>query len=104
MLSDLRNAHLGPCELVLQNQDEIQIPEDLYYQVSMGADSGNMPQDSLMTVTGLREEEQRAEKAFMSPGDFAIVLGKDRLPIVLGVLMGLINSEGEDQGLLLGRT
>ena len=57
-----------------------------------------------MTVTGLREEEQRAEKAFMSPGDFAIVLGKDRLPIVLGVLMGLINSEGEDQGLLLGRT
>ena len=47
MISDLLNAHLGPCQMVLQNQDEIQIPDDLFYQVSMGADIGNMPPESL---------------------------------------------------------
>lgn len=102
MISDLLNAHLGPCQMVLQNQDEIQIPDDLFYQVSMGADIGNMPPESLMTIGGLRAEAEPTQKAFMSPGDFAVVLGKDRLPIVLGVLMGLINSEGQDHGLLPG--
>ena len=55
-----------------------------------------------MTIGGLRAEAEPTQKAFMSPGDCAVVLGKDRLPIVLGVLMGLINSEGQDHGLLPG--
>ena len=103
-MSDLRSAHLGPCQLVAQEPGSIQIPEDIYYTVSMGADIGHLPQDSLVTVTGAPENREPAQKAFVSPGDFCVVAGKDRLPIVLGVLMELVHCDGEEQGLFFGGT
>ena len=65
MISDMKSAHLGPCQLVCREQDEMQIPEDIYYAVSAGADIGNMPQNSLMTVTGVEAANTPARKAFM---------------------------------------
>lgn len=102
MISDMKSAHLGPCQLVCREQDEMQIPEDIYYAVSAGADIGNMPQNSLMTVTGVEAANTPARKAFMQPGDFCVVAGKDRLPIVLGVLMGFIQQNDEEHGLRFG--
>lgn len=103
MISDMLGAHLGPCQIVARDEDPLQIPDDIYYQISMGADIGHMPQENLMTVAGLPDHvAAKTHKAFMSPGDFCIVAGKDRLPIVLGVMVGMISVNGEDQGLLLG--
>ena len=104
MISDLRSAHLGPCQLVSREPDPIEIPQDIYYQISMGADIGHLPQDSLLTISGVSEYNAPAQKAYISPGDFCCVAGKDpRLPIVLGVLMELVNANGEEQGLSFGR-
>ena len=104
MVSDLRSAHLGPTQLVMREPDPIDIPEDIYYQISQGADIGHLPQDSLVTVTGLPEDREKAKKAYVSPGDYVIVLGKDEkvLPIVLGVLVEFMNYNGEDHGVLFG--
>lgn len=102
MIADMRAAHLGPRQIVSQDQDALQIPNDVYYHISMGSDIGHMPQNSLMTISGLGEAAAPAQKAFMSPGDFCIVAGKDRLPIVLGVLMSLLEVSGEENGVLLG--
>ena len=68
----------------------------------MGADIGHMPQDTLMTVQDLDEDAGSTQKAYMTPGDFCIVAGKDKLPIVLGVLMGIVQANGAEQGLLFG--
>ena len=103
MISDLRSAHLGPCQLVAREPDPLEIPNDIYYSISMGADIGHLPQDSLVTMTGLDESRAPARKAFIGPGDFCVVAGKDQtLPIVLGVLMELVNYDGEEQGLFFG--
>lgn len=88
MISDLRSAHLGPCQLVAREPDPLEIPNDIYYSISMGADI---------------ESRAPARKAFIGPGDFCVVAGKDQtLPIVLGVLMELVNYDGEEQGLFFG--
>ena len=102
MIADMKAAHLGPRQTVAQDNDPIQIPNDIYYQISMGADVGHMPQDTLMTVQGLDEDAGSTQKAYMTPGDFCIVAGKDKLPIVLGVLMGIVQANGAEQGLLFG--
>ena len=102
MLADLKCAHLGPCQLVSRDAESIAIPEDIYYSISMGADIGHLPQDSLVSVTGLPENREPAKKAYIQPGNFCVVAGKDRLPIVLGVLMELVQYNGEEQGLCLG--
>ena len=102
MIADMKAAHLGPRQIVAQDNDPIQIPNDIYYQISMGADIGHMPQDTLMTVQGLDEDAGSTQKAYMTPGDFCIVAGKDKLPIVLGVLMGIVQANGAEQGLLFG--
>ena len=94
MISDLRSAHLGPCQLVAREPDLLEIPNDIYYSISMGADIGHLPQDSLVTMTGLDESRAPARKAFIGPGDFCVVAGKDQtLPIVL---------DGEEHGLFFG--
>lgn len=102
MISDMKGAHLGPCQLVSREPDEMQIPEDIYYSVAMGADIGSMPQNSLMTVTGVEAANTPAQKAFMQCGDFCVVAGKDRLPVVLGVLMGFVQHDDEEHGLCPG--
>ena len=103
MLSDMRSAHLGPSQQVVPcDHAGPVIPEDVYYAISMGADIGQMPQDSLMTVTGTGETAVRPQKTYMQPGDFCIVAGKDRLPIMLGVMMGSVQHEGEENGLCFG--
>lgn len=104
MISDMRSAHLGPTQLVIREPQPIDVPEDVYYQISMGADIGHLPQDSLVTVTGAPESRVPAQKAYVSPGDFVVVAGKDDkiLPIVLGVLVELIQHNGDDHGLPLG--
>ena len=102
MLADLKCAHLGPCQLVSRDAESMAIPEDIYYSISMGADIGHLPQDSLVTVTGLPQNREPAQKFYIQPGDFCVVAGKDRLPIVLGVLMELVQYNGEEHGLWRG--
>ena len=89
---------------MVREPDQIDIPEDIYYQISQGADIGHLPQDSLVIVTGLPETREKAQKAYVSPGDYVIVAGKDdkTLPIVLGVLVEFLNYNGEEHGLSLG--
>eukprot|EP00435_Cladocopium_sp_Y103_P015390 s434_g3.t1 len=88
MVADLRCAHLGPCQIVTRIAEPLAIPEDIYYSISMGADIGHLPQNSLLSISGLPEGHEPARKAYVSPGDFVIIPGKpDRLPIVLGVLV-----------------
>ena len=101
-MADLRCAHLGPCQLVSRVESSLVIPEDVYYTIFMGSDIGHLPQDSLVNITGLPEQHEPAQKAYIQPGDFCVVAGKDRLPIVLGVLMELVTYNGEEQGLFLG--
>ncbi len=102
MLSDMRNAHLGPCQLVAADTDAIQIPQDVYYTLAMGADIGHLPQDFLMTVTGANEAAKPSIKAHIGPGDFCVVSSKNaKLPIVLGVFMESVQHDGEEFGLFL---
>ena len=100
MIDDLKNAHLGPCQIVKSEEHLPQIPNDIYYSISMGSDIGHLPQNSLMTIPGSEENGVRAHKAFMSPGDFCIVGGESKtLPLVLAVLMEFAEQDGKEYGL-----
>ena len=86
MVDDLKNAHMGPCQIVKSEENLPQLPSDIYYTIAMGSDIGHLPQNTLMSITGAEENGVPAHKAFMSPGDFCIVAGEGKaLPLVLAV-------------------
>lgn len=103
MIADMRSAHLGPTQLVSCDGGGPQIPDDILYAIAPGADTGRMEPNTLTSVTGCGEARERVHKAFMQAGDWCVVCGKtDRLPVVLGVMMGLVEANGEEQALLFG--
>ena len=100
MVDDLKNAHMGPCQIVKSEENLPQLPSDIYYTIAMGSDIGHLPQNTLMSIIGAEENGVPAHKAFMSPGDFCIVAGEGKaLPLALAVLMEFAEQDGKEYGL-----
>lgn len=89
----LRNIRSCDGRAAPKSAREAEFPMDVLGQLFPGADITGMPVNTLLSVVGSAEQQQRAHKATCEPGDMVLLAGEmkhNALPFHVGVIMELL--------------